>query len=53
MDLRSDGANYIKEKAANWQMGFAMLYVQDKIVVPQLVPMNDKGQFIADGELWS
>lgn len=52
MDLRSSGANYIKEKAANWQAGFGMLYIQDKIVVPQLVPMNDKGQFIADGELW-
>ena len=52
MDLRSDGANYIREKAANWQMGFAILYIQDKLVVPQLVPINDKGNFIADGELW-
>ena len=52
MDLRGDGANYIREKAANWQMGFAILYIQDKLVVPQLVPINDKGNFIADGELW-
>lgn len=52
MDLRSSGASYIKEKAANWQQGFGMLYVQDNHVVPQLVPINNKGKFIADGQEW-
>ncbi len=52
MDLRSSGAGYIKEKAANWQQGFGLLYVQDNHVVPQLVPINAKGKFIADGKEW-
>jgi hypothetical protein len=29
-----------------------MLYVQDNHVVPQLVPINNKGKFIADGQEW-
>jgi hypothetical protein len=52
MDLRSSGASYISEKSANWQQGFGMLYVQDNHVVPQLVPINNKGKFIADGQEW-
>lgn len=52
MDLRSTGANYISNKMANWQQGFGMLYVQDKHVVPQLIPINAKGNFIADGKEW-
>jgi hypothetical protein len=52
MDIRSHGALYIREKMANWQQGFGMLYVQGNHVVPQLVPINNKGKFIADGEEW-
>jgi hypothetical protein len=52
MDIRSIGASYIREKMANWQQGFGMLYVQDNHVVPQLVPINNKGKFIADGQEW-
>ncbi len=52
MDLRSSGANYIREKAANWQSGFGILYIQDNHVVPQLVPINEKGKFIVDGKEW-
>jgi hypothetical protein len=52
MDIRSHGAGYIREKMANWQQGFGMLYVQGNHVVPQLVPINNKGKFIADGEEW-
>lgn len=52
MDLRSSGANYIREKAANWQQGFGLLYVEGNHVVPQLVPINEKGKFIADGKEW-
>lgn len=52
MDLRSSGANYIREKAANWQQGFGILYIQDNHVVPQLVPINEKGKFIVDGKEW-
>ena len=40
MDLKSPGAAYIREKMANWQQGFAMLYVEGNHVVPQLVPIN-------------
>jgi hypothetical protein len=52
MDLRSSGAAYIREKAANWQQGFAILYVEGNHVVPQLVPINEKGKFIAEGKEW-
>jgi hypothetical protein len=52
MDLRSPGAGYIKEKSANWQQGFGLLYVENNHVVPQLVPINEKGKFIADGKEW-
>jgi predicted phosphodiesterase len=52
MDLNSSGALYIREKSANWQQGFALLYVEGNHVVPQLVPINSKGKFIADGKEW-
>jgi hypothetical protein len=52
MDLNSPGAGYIREKAANWQQGFATLHVEGNHVVPQLVPINSKGKFIADGKEW-
>ena len=52
MSLKSSGAGYLKEKIANWQTGFGILYVENGIVKPELVPMDSKGRFIADGELW-
>jgi hypothetical protein len=53
MNLKSSGAGYLKEKIANWQTGFGILYVENGIVKPEVVPMDSKGRFIADGELWS
>jgi hypothetical protein len=32
--------------------GLAVLYVEGNHVVPQLVPINDKGKFIVDGKEW-
>ena len=52
MNLKSSGAGYLKEKIANWQTGFGILYVENGIVKPEIVPMDAKGRFIADGELW-
>ena len=52
MNLKSSGAGYLKEKIANWQTGFCILYVENGIVKPEVVPMDSKGRFIADGELW-
>lgn len=52
MSLKSSGAGYLKEKIANWQTGFGILYVENGIVKPEVVPMDSKGRFIADGELW-
>lgn len=52
MNLKSSGAGYLKEKIANWQTGFGILYVENGIVKPEVVPMDSKGRFIADGELW-
>ena len=52
MSLKSSGAGYLKEKIANWQTGFGILYVEHGIVKPEVVPMDSKGRFIADGELW-
>lgn len=52
MDIKSRGAGYLKEKMANWQTGFGILHVEGNIVKPEIVPMDWKGRFIADGELW-
>jgi len=52
MNLKSSGAGYLKEKIANWQTGFGILYIENGIVKPEVVPMDSKGRFIADGELW-
>jgi hypothetical protein len=52
MDLKSPGAAYIREKMATWQQGVAMLYVEGNHVVPQLVPINEKGKFIVEGKEW-
>lgn len=52
MNLKSSGAGYLKERVANWQTGFGILHVQDNIVKAEVVPMDSKGRFIADGELW-
>jgi hypothetical protein len=52
MNLKSSGAGYLKEKIANWQHGFGILYVEGNIVKPEVIPMDSKGRFIADGELW-
>jgi len=51
-DLNSAGMRYMKEGHANWQAGFGILYEQDGIVKPELVPFNKDGSFIAEGELW-
>jgi hypothetical protein len=53
MNLKSSGAGYLKEKIANWQTGFGILYIENGIVKPEVVPMDSKGRFIADGELWA
>jgi hypothetical protein len=53
MDLRSSGSSYLKEKIANWQHGFGILWVEGNFVKPEMIPMDSKGRFIADGELWA
>jgi hypothetical protein len=52
MNLKSPGAGYLKERVANWQTGFGILHVEGNIVKPEVIPMDSKGRFIADGELW-
>lgn len=52
MNLKSTGAGYLKEKIANWQHAFGILHVEANMVKPEIVMMDSKGRFIADGELW-
>jgi hypothetical protein len=52
MDLKSSGSNYLKEKIANWQHAFGILHIEGNLVKPEIIPMDSKGRFIADGELW-
>jgi hypothetical protein len=52
MDLRSSGANYIKRKGSQLAIRICNLYVEGNHVVPQLVPINEKGKFIVDGKEW-
>jgi hypothetical protein len=44
-------AHYLKPRgAANWQMGFGILEVTGKSVVPILVPMKPNGSFSWHGK---
>jgi len=52
-DLNSKGMKYMKEGHANWQAGFGILYEEDGVVKPEIVPMQRDGSFIAEGELWN
>lgn len=52
MNLKSTGAGYLKEKIANWQHAFGILHIEGNMVKPEIVMMDSKGRFIADGELW-
>ncbi|MEV0823879.1 metallophosphoesterase [Nonomuraea rubra] len=54
MDTRPGKAPaYLKRGAANWQSGFAVLWVDGKKVRPELHPMSPDGTFIADGKVWN
>jgi len=50
--MNLNDATYIKERAANWQAGFGMLYVEGNQVAPAIIKINNQGKFIADGEQW-
>ena len=52
MNLSSPGAAYIKEKLANWQQGFGIIWHDKRKFKFETVPMNHDGSFIAQGELW-
>jgi hypothetical protein len=52
MDVRK--ADYIMQKggAANWQLGFGVLYEEGRNVTPVPVPMQPDGSFIFERRLW-
>ena len=50
MDLSK--ASYLKTGGANWQQGFAILYIDGKHVTPVTVPINNKS-FVVEGEKYS
>lgn len=50
MDLKK--AEYLKLGAANWQMGFGMLYVYKDKVYPQVVPIVGKS-FVVEGQRYA
>jgi hypothetical protein len=39
-------------KTHNWQQGFGILYVQDKIVTPVPIPIQ-KRSFVIEGQQWT
>lgn len=51
LDYRSGGFKYMKGMA-NWQMGFAVLYVDGKTVTPTPIPIQNKS-FVVEGERYS
>lgn len=51
MDLRSAG--YIGGGIANWQTGFAVLYVEGRNVTPVVVPIQRDGSFTFEGRTWT
>ena len=48
-DIRSKGMAYAKG-TQNWQMGFAILYVDKEKVTPVLVPMEKDLSFVVEGK---
>lgn len=50
MDLRK--ASYLKSGGANWQAGFAILYVDGSRVTPSVIPVIGKS-FVVEGEVYS
>lgn len=50
MDMKSSGAAY--SRIHNWQQAFAILYVNGKTVVPQLIPIINRS-FIVEGHRFS
>lgn len=53
MDVKK--ADYVMQKggAANWHLGFGVLYEDGKKVVPVPVPMQPNGDFIFERKLWT
>lgn len=50
MDLGK--ADYLKTGGANWQQGFAILYIDDnKKVFPSVIPVNNR-KFVVEGETY-
>lgn len=45
-------ASYLKGGISNWQQGFGVLWVDNKKVTPQLVPVNKDGSFSFLGKVW-
>lgn len=50
MDIRQ--AQYLPTGSANWQMGFAIFYVEGKHVQFVTVPVRPNGSFIVDGRAY-
>lgn len=50
MDMRR--AKYLKSGAANWCMGFGLLYVDGRDVSPVLVPVKQDGSFSVEGKVY-
>lgn len=52
MDMKK--ADYVAKKSgmANWQSGFAVLYVEGNKVTPVTVPVNKDGSFTFEGRVW-
>lgn len=52
MDMRPGKVPpYMKGGFANWQAGFALAYILGESIHTQIVPMNDEGTFIFEGEV--
>lgn len=49
-DIRKAG--YLKSGAANWQLGFGLLYVDGAQVTPHAVRIGNDGRFACEGRVW-
>lgn len=51
MNMRK--AKYLKMGSANWSMGFVVLEFDGTTVTPSVVPMDNNGSFIFQGQRWT
>jgi len=50
--MNFSSAHYLKAGSGNWQQGFGILYVDNKLVTPSMIPVHKNGSFVVEGKVY-